>query len=94
MKTPLSTRAAIVVNTRTDALLRQLGMNPGELRQANHDTTARMIESHAHATELYVRLAEIVDRAIACGGKNYIVPAYSIHEARRLIAQINKEDGQ
>jgi hypothetical protein len=47
MPTAPAMRAARAINTKTDRILRELGLNPGEMTEENHTTTAEIIDREA-----------------------------------------------
>jgi hypothetical protein len=68
MPTAISMRAAIALNTKTDALLRRLGINAGPLTKANHVTTAKIIDHEACVPDLLAVLQSTLDLLETSGG--------------------------
>lgn len=56
MPSAASIRAATWLNKQTDRLLRQIGVNPGPMTEANHLTTAEIIDREARIPELVAAL--------------------------------------
>ena len=84
--------AARYLNERTDRILKHMGIATGELTEASHAVTARMIDEQTKLPEIIAALREIVaaewESAQAFGTPQIIRLEAALKKAEAVLAEI------